>query len=114
MEEVKWRKPSNPAGVPVWSHDGIVCIGNVLKASVRLTFPQGARVRDPQKLFNSRLESRTVRAIDVPQGASVDEAGLTAIVRAAVRLNESKAKQRASVAGSRRTGRTGPARAPRP
>ncbi|MFI5421352.1 MAG: DUF1801 domain-containing protein [Nitrososphaerales archaeon] len=64
IEEVKWKKPSNPMGVPVWSHDGIVCIGEMLKNAVRLTFPKGAQMKDPKKLFNTRLESNTVRAID--------------------------------------------------
>ena len=89
VEEVKWRKPSNPDGVPVWSHEGIVCIGNVLKSAVRLTFPQGARIKDPKKLFNTRLDSRTVRAIDVFRGESLDQAALKAIVLQAVRLNTS-------------------------
>ncbi len=65
VEEVKWKKPSNPAGVPVWSHDGIVCIGDALKNSVRLTFPKGPLIADPKKLFNARLDSKTNRAIDV-------------------------------------------------
>ncbi len=89
VEEVKWRKPSNPDGVPVWSHEGIVCVGNVLKAAVRLTFPAGAQIRDPKKLFNTRLDSRTVRAIDVHAGETVDEGALKAIVLEAVRLNAS-------------------------
>lgn len=62
VEEVKWKKPSNPAGVPVWSRDGIICIGEALKNSVRLTFPKGALIADPKKLFNARLDSKTVRA----------------------------------------------------
>src|SRR6187402_1980113 len=64
-EDVKWRKPSRPAGVPVWSFDGIVCIGEMLKNAVRLTFPKGAQLDDPKKLFNARLTSKSVRAIDV-------------------------------------------------
>lgn len=87
IEEVKWRKPSNPDGVPVWSHDGIVCVGNILKNAVRLTFPDGARIPDPQGLFNTRLDSRTVRAIDVHRGEPVRVTPLRAIVRHAVRLN---------------------------
>ncbi len=87
VEEVKWKKPSNPLGVPVWSHGGIVCVGNVLKRSVRLTFPQGARVKDPKGLFNARLDSKTVRAIDVHEGEAVDEASLRALTLAAVGLN---------------------------
>jgi hypothetical protein len=64
IEEVKWRRPSNPLGAPTWEHNGIVCIGNILKERVRITFPAGARLPDPKKLFNTRLDSKTVRAID--------------------------------------------------
>jgi len=91
IEEMKWKKPSNPMGVPVWSHDGIVCIGEALKNAVRLTFPKGASVKDPKKLFNARLDSNTVRAIDVHEGDAVDEAGLKALILEAARLNTSKA-----------------------
>lgn len=94
VEEVKWKKPSNPAGVPVWSHDGIVCVGEALKNAVRLTFPQGALIADPKKLFNTRLDSKTTRAIDVREGEKVSEAALAGLIRAAVRLNESKARAR--------------------
>jgi hypothetical protein len=94
IEEMKWKKPSNPMGVPVWSHDGIVCIGEALKNAVRLTFPKGASVKDPKKLFNARLDSNTVRAIDVHEGDAVDEAGLKALILEAVRLNTSKAPRR--------------------
>ena len=94
IEEMKWKKPSNPMGVPVWSHDGIVCIGEALKNAVRLTFPKGALVKDPKKLFNARLDSNTVRAIDVHEGDAVDEAGLKALILEAVRLNASKAPRR--------------------
>ena len=62
VEEVKWKKPSRPEGVPVWSHDGILCFCDTLKNAVRLTFPKGAQMKDPQKLFNTRLDSKTVRA----------------------------------------------------
>src|SRR5258708_11859571 len=68
IEEVKWKKPSRPEGVPVWSHDGIVCIGEALKNAVRLTFPKGALLKDPKGLFNTRLDSKTVRAIDFHEG----------------------------------------------
>ena len=87
VEEVKWKKPSNPLGVPVWSRDGMVCFGNVLKSAVRLTFPKGARVKDPKGLFNTRLDSEKVRAIDVHEGEKVDEAAVKDIVRRAVELN---------------------------
>ncbi len=92
IEEVKWRRPSNPDGAPVWSHAGILCVGNVLKNAVRLTFPKGAQIPDPKQLFNTRLDSRTVRAIDVHEGETVDERALEAIVRETVRLNVSKTK----------------------
>lgn len=89
-EEVKWRKPSKPAGVPVWSHDGILCIGETLKSAVRLTFPKGALIKDPKKLFNTRLESRTVRAIDFHEDETIDEAALKALIVEDVKLNDSR------------------------
>ena len=93
VEEVKWKKPSNPMGVPVWSHDGIICIGNTLKNAVRLTFPKGAQMKDPKKLFNTRLESNTVRAIDFHEGDTVDETALKALILDAVRLNTPKERK---------------------
>jgi hypothetical protein len=90
VEEVKWKKPSNPMGVPVWSHDGIICIGEALKNAVRLTFPKGAQVKNPKKLFNTRLESNTVRAIDFRENDTVDEAALKALILEAVGLNTPK------------------------
>ena len=90
VEEMKWKKPSNPAGVPVWSHDGIVCIGEALKSAVRLTFPKGALLKDPKHLFNTRLDSKSVRAIDFHQGDAVDQAALKALILEAVRLNTPK------------------------
>jgi hypothetical protein len=89
VEEVKWKKPSNPMGVPVWSHEGIICVGNILKNAVRLTFPKGARMEDPKKLFNTRLGSRTVRAIDFYEGDTVDEAALKSLILESVGLNTS-------------------------
>jgi hypothetical protein len=86
-EEVKWKKPSRPEGVPVWSADGIVCIGEMLKNAVRLTFPKGAQIRDPKKLFNARLNSSSVRAIDFCEGQKVPEAALKALIAEAVALN---------------------------
>jgi hypothetical protein len=94
VEEVKWKKPSNPTGVPVWSHDGIVCIGDALKNAVRLTFPKGASIKDSKKLFNARLDSNTVRAIDFHEGDAVDEAALKTLVLEAVRLNTLKVRKR--------------------
>ncbi len=90
VEEVKWKKPSRPEGVPVWSHDGNICVADVLKNAVRLTFPKGAQVKDPQKLFNTRLDSKTVRAIDFHESDPVDEAALKALILDAVGLNTSK------------------------
>ena len=87
-EEVKWKRPSRPEGVPVWSHHGILCTGEMLKSAVRLTFPKGAQIKDPSGLFNTRLDSKTVRAIDIREGGVVNDAALTALVREAMRLNE--------------------------
>jgi hypothetical protein len=89
VEEVKWKKPSNPAGVPVWSHDGIVCVGEALKSAVRLTFPKGALVAEGAGLFNARLTGSSVRAIDLHERDEVDTAALAALVRAVGRLNAS-------------------------
>jgi hypothetical protein len=94
VEEVKWKKPSRPSGVPVWSHDGIICVADTLKNAVRLTFPKGVQIKDPQKLFNTRLQSKTVRAIDFYEGGSIDEPALQAIILDAVELNAQKARQR--------------------
>ena len=90
VEEVKWRKPSRPEGVPVWSHDGIICTADVLKSAVRLTFPKGAQLKDPRRIFNARLDSASVRAIDFHEGDSVDEAALRALIVQAVGLNTSR------------------------
>ncbi len=90
VEEVKWKKPSRPEGVPVWSHDGILCVADTLKNAVRLTFPKGAQMKDSKKLFNTRLDSKTVRAIDLHEGDTVDEAALQALILEAVRLNTRK------------------------
>jgi hypothetical protein len=94
VEEVKWKKPSRQSGVPVWSHDGILCVADTLKNAVRLTFPKGAQVKDPKKLFNTRLDSNTVRGIDFHEGDTVDEAALKAIILNAVELNASKERKR--------------------
>ena len=91
VEEVKWKKPSRHEGVPVWSHDGILCFCDTLKNAVRLTFPKGAQMKDPQKLFNTRLDSKTVRAIDFHEGDTINEAALKALILEAVGLNKSKA-----------------------
>ena len=90
VEEVKWRKPSNSMkGVPVWSHDGIICTGETYKNVVKLTFAKGASLPDPSGLFNSSLEGNTRRAIDLHEGDRIDEKALKALIRAAVALNTS-------------------------
>ncbi len=94
VEEVKWKKPSNPMGVPVWSHDGILCLADMLKNAVRLTFQKGAQMKDPKKLFNTRLDSKVVRAIDIREGDPIDEAALKALILEAVELNKSKQRKR--------------------
>jgi len=88
VEEVKWRKPSNSmAGVPVWSHAGIICTGEAYKKVVKLTFAKGAALADPAGLFNSSLAGNTRRAIDFHEGDKIDEQALKALIRAAVALN---------------------------
>ena len=94
VEEVKWKKPSKPSGVPVWSHAGIICVADTLKNAVRLTFPKGAQVKDPKKLFNTRLDSKTVRAIDFYESDTVDETALKALILDAARLNTLKERER--------------------
>jgi hypothetical protein len=93
VEEVKWRKPSNPDGVPVWHHDGIICTGETYKNHVRLTFARGASLKDPKGVFNSSLEGNAFRAIVIHEGDEVDEKAFNALVRAAVALNASKKKK---------------------
>lgn len=89
-EERKWKKPSNPAGVPVWSHNGIVCTGETYKAVVKLTFPAGASLPDPAHLFNAGLDGGTRRAIDMRENEALDETAFKALVVAAVALNAAK------------------------
>jgi len=86
VEEVKWKKPSNPMGVPVWSHDGIICIGETLKSAARLIFPKGGHLKDPKRIFNTRLESNSVRAIDIHKGDRIDEVALEDLIGEAVAL----------------------------
>lgn len=90
VETVKWRKPSNPAGVPVWEREGIICTGETYRDKVKLTFARGAALDDPTGLFNASLDGNTRRAIDVHEGDEVDEAALRALIRAAVAVNLSK------------------------
>ena len=89
-ETVKWQKPSNPAGVPVWEHAGILCTGETYKDKVKLTFAKGAALADPAKLFNSSLDGNTRRAIDLFEGDAIDEAAFKALIRAAVEANLEK------------------------
>src|ERR1700739_3179562 len=90
VEECKWKKPSNPGGVPVWSHDGLICTGETHKSVVKMTFAKGAFLEDPAGLFNSSLEGILRRAIDFREGDKVNEKALKALIRAAVALNSSK------------------------
>lgn len=87
VEEVKWKKPSKPSGVPVWSYNGIICVADTLKNAVRLTFPKGAQLKDPHTVFNTRLDSKAVRAVDFYEGVTIDKASLQAIVLEAIHLN---------------------------
>ena len=91
IEEWKWVKATSP-GVPVWSHDGMICTGEVYKDKVKMTFARGASLKDPSGLFNSSLEGNTRRAIDFHEGEKIDEKALKTLIRAAVALNESKAR----------------------
>ena len=86
-EEVKWRKPSNPAGVPVWEHAGMICTGEIYKDKVKLTFARGAALEDPSGLFNSSLTGGTRRAIDFFENDEVDETAFKALISEAVALN---------------------------
>jgi hypothetical protein len=95
IEERKWKKPSNPTGVPVWSHDGIICTGERYKTHVKLTFANGAALADPSRLFNAGLEGGTRRAIDFQEGDAINEKALKTLVRAAVAFNAAKKKAKA-------------------
>lgn len=88
VEERKWCKPSNPAGVPVWSHTGIVCTGETYKSKVKLTFAHGAALPDPTPLFNAGLEGKVRRAIDIYQDDTIDTEALKALIHAAVHHNQ--------------------------
>ena len=93
IEEQKWIKPTRPLGVPLWSHDGMVCTGEIYKQVVKITFAYGASLPDPTGLFNSSLGGGTRRAIDIAEGAKVDGRAFKALVKAAVALNVSKKKR---------------------
>jgi len=92
-ETVKWRKPSNPLGVPVWESDGIICTGETYKDKVKLTFAQGASLGDPTRLFNSSLDGNMRRAIDLFEDDEIDERAFKALVGEAAAFNGAKAKR---------------------
>ena len=94
VEELKWVKPTNPGGVPVWSHAGMICTGETYKNVVKMTFAKGASLEDPSGLFNSSLEGNTRRAIDFYESEKIDDKALKALIRAAVALNTSSAAKR--------------------
>lgn len=93
-ETVKWKKPSNPAGVPVWEHSGIVCTGETYRDKIKLTFANGAALADPSGLFNSSLEGNQRRALDLLEGDEMAAEAFKALVREAVAFNEGKAKRK--------------------
>src|SRR3546814_11911489 len=93
-ESVKWQKPSNPGGVPVWDHAGILCTGETYKDKVKLTFIKGAALADPKRLFNSSLDGNSRRAIDLFEGDAIDDAAFKALIRAAVEANPEKRSDR--------------------
>ena len=92
VEEIKWVKPSNPLGVPTWTHDGIICTGETYKNKVKLTFAKGASLTDPAKLFNSSLGGKVRRAIDIQENDSLDADAFKALVREAVAINAASGK----------------------
>lgn len=94
VEAVKWRKPTNPSGVPVWEHAGIICTGETYKDKVKLTFANGAALEDPAGLFNAGQAGGVRRAIDISEGAPVAEAAFKALIQAAVAFNLAKAAAR--------------------
>jgi len=104
VEEWKWVKATNP-GTPVWSHGGIVCTGETYKNAVKMTFAKGAELKDPSRLFNSSLEGNVRRAIDIHEGDAIDEAALTALIRAAVALNLKSAARSKPKAKAKRSSR---------
>jgi hypothetical protein len=93
VETVKWRKPTNPAGVPVWEHHGILCTGETYRDKVKLTFAKGAALPDPSRLFNSSLDGNVRRAIDIGEGDRIEEQAFRALIRAAAALNASNRKK---------------------
>ena len=99
VEEAKWRKSSNPRGVPVWSHDGIICTGETYRDKVKITFARGAALDDPAGLFNAGLDGNVRRAIDLHEGEDVDARAFEALIRAAVALNTSSRKTKPTSGG---------------
>ena len=93
VEERKWRKAASPEGVPVWSHDGMICTGETYKTHVKVTFAKGASLKDPSHLFNSSLEGGVRRAIDIQEGDKIDEKAFKALVREAVALNQASGRR---------------------
>lgn len=96
VEAVKWRKPTNPAGVPVWEKGGILCTGDAFKDKVKVTFAKGATLADPLRLFNASLEGNAMRAIDLFEGDEIDGEAFKALIRAAVAQNASSPPKRAA------------------
>ena len=94
VEEAKWKKAGNPAGVPTWSHDGIICTGETYKDKVKITFAHGTALKDPSKLFNASLDAGTRRAIDIAEGDALNEKAFKALIKEAVALNAGKAKKK--------------------
>jgi hypothetical protein len=94
VEELKWKKPMNPTGVPVWSDDGMICTGEIYKSHVKLTFAKGAAVDDPHHLFNASLDGNVRRAIDVNEGDTIDDDAFKALVRCAVALNKTSKRRK--------------------
>ena len=92
VEELKWKKPTNPAGVPTWSHDGVICTGDGFKGKVKLTFAKGAKLDDPHRVFNNGLGGNAMRAIDLKEGEWVNEEAFQNLIRAAVALNQAKTR----------------------
>jgi hypothetical protein len=90
VEEIKWKMATRPEGLPVWSYNGIVCFTETWKDNIKLIFFKGSQLTDPNKLFNARLKSSTVRAIELHEGDPIDKAGIKALVREAVKLNVNK------------------------
>lgn len=87
-EEVKWKMPSKPLGSPTWEASGIICVADYLKNAVRLTFPKGAQLQDPSKMFNARLDSKVARAIDFSEAMAVDSQGLRGLILQAIEINK--------------------------